>query len=231
MEHIGTIETAGMRAKKSGEGQSFHVQVVKPKWGYYLFKPEHIKVAESNVGKRVRIVYTEGEGGFRNVDSIEALADAAKSETKGAPNGASRDDIIVRQVVFKAVYDIHADSGELAEIEFDWWVAKILGLPLPQKRTDREPMEAHGRILDSTSKAVPTKESTSSENPRTPVDSLNDGQLMQAIQAYWLKLGIAKSFAQIKDWAKKAEVDWVSFKGATREDLEKLYAETIKEGK
>lgn len=96
-EHIGRIAEAGMKATK--KGQTFHVALEDPKWGYWIFKPEHKKIAEENVGKRVKIVYTESDKG-RNVDSIEPVAEAesAAAPAQSRANGYSRDDTrIVRE--------------------------------------------------------------------------------------------------------------------------------------
>ena len=123
-EHIGTVESAGMQVAKSGN-KVFHTQLANPKWGYFCFDPAQQTVFEENLGKRVKVVYTENEKG-RNVQSVEPYTEATESKSGGG-NGhtspevwAEKDRRIARQAIAKSI--IGVIGNDFGSMEYDWVV-------------------------------------------------------------------------------------------------------------
>jgi len=145
-EHIGTIQSAGWQAKKSGEGKTFKMELANPKWSYNLFDPGQQKFAGDNIGARVKVSYEDSEDGkYRNVKNIEA----APQETHEAMSKADwerKDILITRTAIAKSLLEGPGFDLELANKVFAWVVGQTTA-PAPEM-TQRESPKAKVLTVD-----------------------------------------------------------------------------------
>ena len=145
-EHIGTIESAGNKAAKSGRAV-FYMAIIDPKWGYYLFKTEQQKIASENIGKRVKITYTESDKS-RNVESIEPVQEAPPNapsgDTMSKADWAKKDRIEQRGWIAKAIieaFGVNAVTSYDTLAKYaDFWFAWVYELKSPETRQESNPV-------------------------------------------------------------------------------------------
>jgi len=140
MEHIGTIKSAGKQATKEGGGTTFVMTLENPKWTYYLFDPKLQKVAEENIGKRVKVEYNMSQDEkFRNVESIEPALEAEPTKS----NGMSKEEWAIKDRIAtrRAIANTLAAIGSFTEVEADRifaWVMEEKPKERPSRSTPSE---------------------------------------------------------------------------------------------
>lgn len=171
MEHIGIIEEAGQRATKKG-GTAFHMQLKDPKWGYYLFDAAHKEIAEKNIGKKIKVTYTENEKG-RNVSAIEAVAEQSAKNAHCSPASDAmskadwerKDRMIHRDSLAKAIigacHDWTPEIEAMADRTFAWVVEAPA--PKPAKAVAAPTAQQGGNVVGKGNTIAPFDEEARKE--------------------------------------------------------------------